>query len=451
MRQIFITLLIICMTGIPVFPVTVTPQKDAVQYINYQWWDKFNDPILTEYVIKTAHSNYDIKINALKVLEGQEAVKEGVANELPAINFNSTASREKFSGNIPFAGTFSPSYYSTNIRFPLTVNYEVDIWGKNRNYTKKLKKELEALKYDEKAAFISLTAMTGAAYFNIICIDRQIQIQEELVNIRKEILDLTKINFEYGLSTSTEVSIADKSYTESLSDLENLKKNQGKLLNQLAVLIGLSSENSFELERGSIDNIEILKDLPESISSEIIDQRPDILKAEAELQAAAFDVKIARKNMLPSINLTGFLGFNAYNFSTMFDWKSFIMAMGGGLTQPVFQGGRLKARLKAKTYKYEQMFNSYQKTILTSIQEINDSLVELKTDTTKNQNDIKRVECETKYYNDMTYKYEKGAISYFDTLKYKENLLTLQKEEIQSKTNVLISSLGLYKSVGGKL
>lgn len=96
-------------------------------------------------------------------------------------------------------------------------------------------------------------------------------------------------------------------------------------------------------------------------------------------------------------------------------------------------------------------FNTYQKAILTSIQEVNDSLVELKTTTTKNQNNIKRVECETKYYNDMYYKYEKGAVSYLDTLRYKENLLSLKKEGIQSKTDVIIASLSLYKSVGGQL
>ena len=127
------------------------------------------------------------------------------------------------------------------------------------------------------------------------------------------------------------------------------------------------------------------------------------------------------------------------------------MSLGGGLTQPIFNGGRLLAQLRGKKYRYEQMFNTYQKTILTSIQEINDSLVELKTGTAKNQNNIKRVECETKYYNDMYYKYEKGAVSYLDTLKYKENLLSLKKEEIQSKTDVIIASLSLYKSVGGQL
>ena len=285
-----------------------------VEYINQKWWDKFNDPILTDYILKTANSNYDIKINELKVLEGKEAVKESFGNELPSINFNGTASREKFSGSIPYAGMFFPSYYTTNMRFPLTVNYEVDIWGKNRSNTKKIEKELEALKYDEKSAFISLTTLTASTYFNILSLDKQIEYQKELVALRKEILDLTKINYEYGLASSTDVTVADKSYTESLSDMETLKNNQGKLLNQLSVLTGESSENSSTLERGSIDSIELLKDLPESIPSEIIDKRPDILKAEAQLQAAAFDVKIARRSLLPSINLTGFLGFNAYAF-----------------------------------------------------------------------------------------------------------------------------------------
>lgn len=346
---------------------------------------------------------------------------------------------------------FFPSYYATNMRFPLTVNYELDIWGKNRSNTKKVEKDYEALKYDEKSAFISLTTLSASTYFNILSLDKQIEYQNELTALRKEILDLTKINYDYGLASSTDVTVADKSYTEALSDIETLKNSRAKLLNQLSVLIGESSENSSELQRGTIDSIEMLKDLPQSIPSEIIEKRPDILKAEAQLQAAALDVKIARKNLLPSINLTGFLGFNAYAFSPLFNWESFIMSLGGGLTQPIFSGGKLLARLRGKKYKYEQMFNTYQKTILTSMQEINDSLADLKTNMTKNQNDIKRVECETKYYNDMYYKYEKGAVSYLDTLKYKENLLSLQKEEIKSKADVIIASLSLYKSVGGQL
>lgn len=338
-----------------------------------------------------------------------------------------------------------------NYTIPIGVNYEIDIWGKNYNVRKKLQKDYEAMQFDEKAAFISLTSLTAATYFNILNIDKQIEIQKELVNIRKEILELTKVNFEYGLNSSMDVTQADKSYIESQSALETLKKDRAKLLNQLSVLIGSTSENSNGLQRASIDEITLLNNLPQSIETEIVNQRPDILSIEAQLKAAAFDVKAARKAMLPTLTINGNWGYNYNNMMNIFNYKQLLLTLGAGITQPVFQGGRLIAQLKGKKYKYEEMFNTYQKTILTSFQEINDSLVVLKSDTAKHSNDIKRVQNETKYFQDINFKYEKGAVSYLDTLKFKETLLAVQQEEIQSKTECLIDSLSLYKAVGGKL
>lgn len=408
-----------------------------VEYMNLAWWQKFNDPILVDYIIKTATDNYDIKINELKVLQGKSAVQEGYALQLPTISFDVQGSK---------------SGYMKTYAIPIGVNYEVDIWGKNYNIRKKLQKDYEAMQFDEKAAFISLTTLTATAYFNILNLDKQIEIQNQLVNIRKEILELTKVNFKYGLASSTDVTQMDKLFTESESNLEIYKKNRSRLLNQLAVLIGSSSESSNELARTSIDEIQPLKGLPLSIESEIVNQRPDILSMEAQLKAAMFDVKAARKSLFPSITINGNWGYNFYSMGgAFFDYKDFMTTLGAGIMQPIFQGGRLIAQLKGKKYKYEEMFNTYQKTILTSFQEINDSLADLKSDTIKNTNDIKRFQDETKYFQDINFKYEKGAISYLDTLKFKETLLITQQDEMQSKTDCLIDSLSLYKAVGGKL
>ena len=215
------------------------------QYLNQSWWDSFHDPYLTEYILKTAESNYDIKINELKTLIAKEGVKEAFGKEFPQIGFSPDINRQKYTGSIPYAGMFFPSYYSTSIYFPLNVNYELDIWLKNRTYTKKIKKEYEAAKFDENAQFISLTTLSAATYFNILCSDKKIQIQEDLVKTRKEIFDLTNINFEYGLSSSTDVTDAEQLYVETMTELEALKQNRSILLNQLAVLIGNSSDNSF--------------------------------------------------------------------------------------------------------------------------------------------------------------------------------------------------------------
>lgn len=407
-----------------------------IEYMNLDWWNRFNDPILTGYIVKTATDNYDIKINELKVLQGKTAVQEGWAMQLPTISIDAQGSR---------------SNYMKNYTIPIGVNYEIDIWGKNYDARKKLQKDYEAMQFDEKAAFISLTTLTATTYFNILNIDKQIEIQKELVNTRKEILELTKVNFEYGLNSSMDATLADKSYIESESTLETLKKDRAKLLNQLSVLIGSASENSNELERSSIYEISLLNNLPQRIETEVVNQRPDILSIEAQLKAAAFDVKAARKALLPTFSINGNWGYNYYNMMNMFDYKKFLLTLGAGITQPIFQGGRLIAQLKGKKYKYDEIFNTYQKTILTSFQEINDSLVDLKSDTTKHLNDIKRVEDETKYFQDVSFKYKKGAVSYLDTLKFKETLLTVQQEEIQSKTECLVASLSLYKAIGGKL
>lgn len=427
------------------------PVDYKVEYINKEWWDKFNDPVLTDYIMQAADTNHDIKINSLKVLESKARIKEALGKELPSFGVNGNFFRQKYTGSLPMGEYSYPSYTQNNIYIPLNVNYELDIWGKNHTYTKLAKKQYEAVKFEEKSAFISLTSLVASVYFNVINTDKQIELQKDLVATRKEIFDLMKINYEHGLSTATEVTLADKAYTEALSDQEILEKNQSILLNQLAVITGQSSLDSINLKRSSIDEIALLIDLPQAIPSEIIDQRPDILKSEAELQATALDVKLVKKDFLPSITLSGFSGFNADSFSSLFNWQSYVMNGAGGLFVPIFNGGQTIARLKAKKYHYEQLLENYQKTILTSVQEINDSLVAVKFDTRKNNNNLKRVGFGKSQYDDISYKYEKGAISYLDTLQYKENLLVLEKEQIQSKTDCLIDSLSLYKSVGGKL
>lgn len=458
MKNKNIALLLILSLLVVQIPVLSIENKTAsntatekTQYINQNWWDNFNDPYLTQYVIKTANSNYDIKINELKTLIAKEGVKEAFGKELPQLSFSPNINRQKYTGSIPYAGMFFPSYYSTSIYFPLNVNYELDIWLKNRTYTKKMKKEYDAAKFDEKAQFISLTTLTASTYINILSTDKKIQIQQDLVNTRKKILDLTNVNFEYGLNSSTDVKDAEQLYVEATTELETLKQNRSILLNQLAVLVGDSSENSSSIQRNSFDTIHVPENLPKTISTEIINSRPDILKSEAELEAAALDVKLARKEFLPSLNLGGFLGFNAYSMAKMFEWRSFVINGAAGLTQNLFTGGQLKARLRAKKYNYEAMLNNYQKTILTSVQEINDSLVNVNSEGIKYTNYIKRTELEKSKYNDINYKYQKGALSYLDTLKFKENLLVVEKDKTQSKTDLLIAQFGLYKSVGGKL
>lgn len=422
-----------------------------MDYINLNWWDKFQDPILKEYILKAIYENYDLKIATLKVLETQEMVRESLGQEFPMLNIGGDFSRRKTSDNVGMGSFTLPSYRQSSYLFPLSVNYELDLWLKNREKTIQKGKELEAMKYDEKASYISLSATVASAYLNAIKTDKQLLLQKEIIKLREEILNLSKINYDHGLYQTTDVIQAEKALTEAQSGLSDLEKQQSIFLNQLAVLTGQSVNNSLSLNRSTIDDIDLLDDMPSSIQSEIVQARPDILKAEAQLQKSRIDVSLARKDFLPNISLIGQFGFNSNSLSKAFNWDSYVASIGVSLLQNIFSGGQRKARLKAKNYQYKQMLENYQKTILTSFQEVNDSLAALKYDSQKNDNNLARIKSEQDNLNIINIKYDNGAISYLDTLQYKERVLSLKKEQLQSKTDCLIDSLSLYKSVGGKL
>lgn len=428
-----------------------TVEDYRYEYINKNWWDKYDDPILKDYVLKAVSSNYNLKIATLKVAESRELMRESFGREFPVLNIGTDFSRQKTSSNVGFGSFILPSYTQNNYRFPLSVNYELDLWRKNRDITKSMEKGLEAVKYNEKATYISLISTVATAYFNVISTDKQIELQQDIIKLRQSILDMMKENNSYGLATTTDVIEAEKSLTEAETGIIDLRKQQSIFLNQLAVLTGDSVSNATSLKRTSIDDISFINDLPFEIKSEIVKERPDILKAEAEIQKLKLDVKVARKDFLPNINITGEFGFNANSFSKVFDWGSYIASFAPSITQNLFSGGQNIARLKFKKYQYQEMLENYQNTILVAFQEVNDSLASLKYDNQKNNNNIDRIKMEKENLYLMNIKYESGAISYLDTLQFKERVLTLEKEQVKSKADCFIDSLSLYKAVGGKL
>jgi len=421
------------------------------EFINKDWWSRFNDPVLSDYIFKAANANHDLKIATLRVSETKAVVQEYLGKEFPTLNLGGNFQREKTSDNVSM-GSFKLNEYSQSVfKFPLNMNYELDLWMKNRDKTIGAAKELEAIKYDERAAYISLTSTVAAAYFNILRTDKLIEFQKQILDLRKNQFELIKEKNKYGLCPVSDIIQSEKILTEAQTGLTDLEKQQSIFLNQLAVLMGQSVDDAASFKRTSIDDIDLIKDLPSDIKSDIVQNRPDILKAEALLQKSKIDVNLARKDFLPTINITGQFGFHANSFAKTFNWDSYIASIGTGFMQTIFSGGQRFARLKVRKFKYEQMIENYQKIILQSFQELNDSLASLKADTSKNDNNISRVNLENRNLDLINTRYETGTISYLDTLEYKIKVISLEKEQIQSKTDCLIDSLSLYKATGGKL
>lgn len=420
-----------------------TQQSDDYKfdYVNMNWWGNFNDDLLNGYIEKAVLNNYDLKMATINVEEYYQNVRLQFANELPSA-----------------VGGFGPGVFkapgmtntSSAFGLPIIVQYEADIFLKNHNKTKAVKKLYEGSKLDERAAYISVASAVGSTYFNIINLDKMISLQEQIVNIRQEIYNLMLIRNKEGLTSTADTVKANKALVAGQTDLIELKKNREKMLNQMCVLIGESPENANSIKRNSLDSINYQLAIPSEIPSEIITQRPDYMKAELMVEKAGIDVKVAKKEFLPSINILGGALFNAGDIGSLFTTKDMLLGVGGGLVTPLFQGGSLIANLKLKKATYERILQDYYKTNLTAIQEVNDALVASRLDKDKMTQTTKQYNLEKSDYKYNEKKFNQGTISKLDLIQYQENLLTIEKLVAQQKVECMTDAISLYKATGSK-
>lgn len=431
------------------FKASVSDYK--ADFINKDWWNKYNDPMLLSYIIKAAGESHDLKIASIRVKEAKALVDQYYGKEFPTISYNTNISRQKTSDTTSMGSLKLHKYSQSSFVFPLVASYELDLWMKNREATEYAAKELQAVKCDEKTAYIIQTSSIAAAYFNLIKFDGLIETQKRLITIKENILAMVKTKQEWGMAAQPEVNNAEKNLIDAKSTLEELQKQQNIFLNQLAVLTGSSVEDTASFKRSTMEDINLPSDIPDNFKSEIILERPDIIKAETKLHKARIEVKLARKEFLPDITISGQYGFNSNSFSKAINSDSYIASIATGIAGKIFTGGARRAKLRGKKLLYEEMLQNYQKTVLTSFQEVNDSLFALNSEKNRNLNSQKRLEIEKRNYYLNTEKYKEGIISLLSLYEAEEKLLNLKKDDIAVKSDLLISSLNIYKAVGGKI
>ena len=410
-------------------------------YINSEWWNTFDDEYLNQYIVKAIENNHDLKIATLRVEQYRQMEKMQLANELPTVGVGFAPTGMKLPGVTNTSGMWA---------FPIVVSYEADIFLKNRDKTRSAKKDWEKSKIEERASYITIASAVGSTYMNIVRADKLIELQKEIIQSRKEIYELMSERNKVGLTSTADVVRANKAYVAATADLNDLEKSRDTLLNSLAVLIGESPANAHQLKRKAYDDSYLVK-VPESISSEIIDQRPDYLAAEISVEKAGIDVRVAKKEFLPKINLIGLMAFGSSALSTAFNWSNVVGLLGASAMLDLFSGGRKVANLKLKKNQYEQILHNYYNTNLKAIQEVNDSLVSLKQDDKKYKTNLNVYNLEEKDFDYSTIKYEEGLISYLDLLQRKENLLSLNKQVVSDKVDCNIDYIGLYKATGARL
>ena len=413
-------------------------------YVNMPFWQNFNDNILLANLNSLYLHNNDLKATSLKVSEAQKLVKISLADELPHIGFNGNIKQVFRSSDEVFGDITIPDFTETQFLLPLTLSYEIDIWGKNHLKTKAYKKKFEIMQQDEKTVYISMTSAFATDYYNLIKVDKLIELQQNLIETQKNVVSAVEKKYQLGTANINQVILEKKSLTYLQEELNNLKEKQDVLINQMNVIL---SDRSFQdIKRINYNDVNAKISIPKEISTEVLATRPDNVKSELNLERVGIDVKVAKRELLPKFNLIGNLGFNAYSLSSA---NTFLANIAIAPTWDIFMGGKKIQLLKLQKDEYRIAVEHYDKTILKSIQETNDALYTLKSVNGKYSIANDRYALSKTESKLMQKKEQLGIADRLNTLYQKEIELVSEQQVVSLKMNEIIAMINLYQALGG--
>src|SRR6201987_1455985 len=269
---------------------------------NEQWWQVYQDPVLTQLIHTAIAQNYDVRIAAARVLEAQAQVGVTRSNQFPSASVGA----DVFSQQNAKVSNLFPAYQVNGGELNLSVIWNLDFWGKYRRQTEAARAQLLATEWGQRAVLSSLVANVATAYFQLRALDSELEISKHTLASRQESLKLTQFLEAHGSNSGLDVSQAEQlvyTASETIADIERQIQQQE---NVLSVLLG---ENPESIPRGrSLTEQPVPHDVPAGIPSELLERRPDVRQAEEMMVAANAQIGVAKAAFFPNLSLTGLGG-----------------------------------------------------------------------------------------------------------------------------------------------
>jgi multidrug efflux system outer membrane protein len=411
----------------------------ALALADTTWWELFGDTVLT-YLIKTAvEENNDIKIAAARVDEFMGLYGVAKSDFYPKFDIGA-------SGRVGEFNVDGVKYRSERYGLDLSTFWEIDIWGKIRRSNESALASLLATEEARRGVILTITAQIAIAYFDLLSLDSQLDVAVKTVESRAQSLELFYKRWEKGDISKLEISQLESEYWYAASQVPFLEKNIVQLENAMSVLLG---RNPGPIPRGKMLDSLALPEIPESLPSELLERRPDVLQAEQELISANANIGVVKSQYYPSLSLNGLLGFSTNDISNLFDPTSFVWNVGGDILQPLFRAGEISSQVEsAEAFQRQTLFN-YLKTVQTAFSDAQNSLIErIKTEEIY-YSDGKRLDALSSYYTLARMKYDEGATSYLEVLDAERSLFNSQLGYAQSRSTMLKSVVGIFSSLAG--
>jgi NodT family efflux transporter outer membrane factor (OMF) lipoprotein len=351
---------------------------DSQRDIEADWWTVFHSPEINTLVAKCLQNNPDLKAGQATLLAARENVLAQRGLYYPSISASASATRQKTAAEL--SSTPNSGALTFDLFVPqLNVSYAPDVFGLNKRTVESLSAQAEQARYALLATRITLTANLIAAVIQEASLKSQIAAAESLIASDRSALQILQDQAARGYANRLDVATQENLLAQAQATLPPLRKQLATQHDLVAVLVGVTP-NIVLPEPDSLAKLDLPADLPLSVSSKLLEQRPDIRQAEENLHSASAQIGIAVANRLPNITLSGDVGSMALTIGQMFASGSNVWAIGAGVTQPIFDGGQLLHKERAARATFEAAVNQYRSTALSAFQNVADTLNALQQD-----------------------------------------------------------------------
>jgi multidrug efflux system outer membrane protein len=416
---------------------------EAASLGNEKWWDVYQDPVLAQLIHTAIQQNYDVRIAATRVLEAQAQLGITRANQFPSASVGAGVSSQQ---NAKVSNLF-PAYQVNEGQLNLSVIWNLDFWGKYRRQTEEARAQLLATKWGQQAVISSLVANVATAYFQLRALDSEIEIAKRTLGSRQQSLQLTRLLETHGSASDLDVSQSEQlvyTTSETIPDLERQIQQQENLL---SILLG---QDPGAIPRGRLLTEQPApENVPAGLPSELLERRPDVREGEANMMAANAQIGVAKAAFFPSISLTGTGGLESNALNQFLSAPSQTWNAGLSITQPVFEGGRLRSGLRLTRAQYQEAVLTYQQTVQNALEQVSNGLIATQKDREfrERQEMLTRAAQRTDELSEVLYK--NGGASYLQVLTAETNYFSAELNLVQAQLNERLAVVQLYQSLGG--
>ena len=411
-----------------------TSQTDANAVTDYaQWWSRFRSPELDALMKEALANNQDVAAALATIEQARGTLRSTNSNLYPQLNASGDASETQS----------DPGSLSRSASGKLSISYALDLWGEYRAKSQSAEESFNASVFDAAATRLLVQSDVATTYFTVLSLKDRIAYAQESLKLARETLKLVEIRNKAGLDSGITLAQQRTTVASFEASLPSLEQSLTAARTSLAILLGRAPEG-FDVMAAGLQDVN-LPEIATAQPSTLLERRPDIRRAEANLRAANADIGAARAAFFPSIDLSASLGRTATYGATPVDAGS----IAASLLAPIFSAGDLEGSLQTAKAKKAQLAANYRNTVLTSLKEVEDALSQTDTSARRQKALGEAATQSEQAYNLSEASYKAGGSSFLDVLDAQRTLLSNRDSVVQAQLDRYTSAVDLFVAMGG--